>query len=87
MNENDSSKLVLNPFKGYTSLIKHKNDNGLVNVDDNLIITSDDVSSDDDYSEYLNPILISIDEYYNFATNIKRDNLGIPLIKKIIIGW
>lgn len=63
----DSSRLVFNPFKGNTLLIKHRNGNGLVNVDNNLIITSDVVSSNNDYSEYLKPILLFIDDIYNYS--------------------
>lgn len=63
----NSSKMVTNPFKGQTSLVRHKNGNGLVNVDDNLIVTSSDVSSNESYSEYLKPILLFIDgdDIYN----------------------
>ena len=54
----DSSKLVINPFKGQTSLVRHKNGNGLVNVDHNLAITPENINCDEDYSEYLVPILL-----------------------------
>ncbi len=62
LNGGDSSKMVSKPFRGQTSLVKHKNGNGLVNVDNNLIITSSKVSSDEDYADYLEPILLFIDE-------------------------
>ena len=63
----DSSKLVINPFKGQTSLVRHKNGNGLVNVDHNLAITPENINCDEDYSEYLVPILLFIDgdDIYN----------------------
>lgn len=72
----DSSRLIFNPFRGHISLIKHKNGNGLVNVDDNLIITPSNVSSCEDYSYYLKPILLFIDDIYdcNFQTILNSED-------------
>lgn len=51
---NNSKKLISNPFKDM-DLVTHRNNNGLINTDENLIITDNlvIVENDIDYSRYL----------------------------------
>lgn len=41
ISDNPSSKLISNPYQGRLDLVKHKDNNGLVNLDSNLIITEE----------------------------------------------
>lgn len=63
LNSNGTDKLIINPYIGRTDLVRHKNNNGLVNTDDNLIISlNNSFKNDTDYSDYLVPLELQKDD-------------------------
>lgn len=72
LNVNGTSKLVLNPYKNRYDLIRHKNNNGLVNTEDNLIISEENkFINDNDYSNYLIPCLSSLSNEDIYDLNLQ----------------
>lgn len=71
INDNNSSNLILNPYKG-DNIVTHKNGNSLINVDDNLIITKYLPSYNDiDYSDYLVKVYYDINEDEIYETKLQ----------------